>query len=281
MMERKTVMTRDGVELSYLTGGQGRPVLLLGGWSQTATVWAGQFADFCQSHTVYALDNRGHGESQKPSDGYRIQRLAKDLFDVVEALDLRDFDAVGHSLSVAMLWAYQDMFGTDRPARRMVFIDEPAALMARPSWTEQEINEAGSIHPTLEALDEMVRSIRETRSIEDHLAIIGGMFSSRVSDATLCELAAENLKLPRNYAAELIENLMVQDWRALLPYIPQPTLVFTGELSWHPLASQQFIADSMPNASLEVFSEAEGGSHFLMFENPSLFNKKALRFLNG
>ncbi len=113
-MERKSVQTRDGVQLSYLTGGHGRPVFLLGGWSQAATLYAGQFADFCQSHTVYALDNRGHGDSQKPTDGYRIERFAKDLFDVVEALDLHDFDAVGHSLSVAMLWAYMDMFGTER-----------------------------------------------------------------------------------------------------------------------------------------------------------------------
>lgn len=173
-MERKSVRTRDGVELSYLTGGQGRPVFLLGGWSQTASVYAGQFEDFCQSHTVYALENRGHGASQKPADGYRIHRFAKDLFDVVEALDLRDFDAVGHSLSVAMLWAYLDMFGAERPARRLIFIDEPAALMARPSWTQQEINEAGSIHPTLESLDEMVVAIRRTRSVEDHLEIISG-----------------------------------------------------------------------------------------------------------
>ncbi|SFK15807.1 Pimeloyl-ACP methyl ester carboxylesterase [Pseudovibrio ascidiaceicola] len=280
-MERKTVQTRDGVELSYLTGGQGRPVFLLGGWSQTATVYAGQFADFCQSHTVYALENRGHGDSQKPSDGYRIERFAKDLFDVVEALDLRDFDAVGHSLSVAMLWDYMEMFGTERPARRLICIDEPAALMARPSWTEKETNEAGSIHPNLESLDEMVTAIRQTRSIEDHLEIIGGMFTSKVNPAALRQLAAENLKLPREYAASLIENLMMQDWRPLLPNIHQPTLVFTGELSWHPLASQQFIADTMPNASLEVFSEAEGGSHFLMFENPALFNEKALGFLNS
>lgn len=280
-MERKSVRTRDGVELSYLTGGQGRPVFLLGGWSQTASVYEGQFADFCQSHTVYALENRGHGASQKPTDGYRIHRFAKDLFDVVEALDLRDFDAVGHSLSVAMLWAYLDMFGAERPARRLIFIDEPAALMARPSWTQQEINEAGSIHPTLESLDEMVVAIRRTRSVEDHLEIISGMFTSRVGDAALRALAAENLKLPRVHAAALIENLMMQDWRAFLPNIHQRTLVFTGEASWHPLASQQFIASSMPNGSLKVIREADGGSHFLMFENPALFNEKALGFLNA
>ncbi|GHB23072.1 AB hydrolase superfamily protein YdjP [Pseudovibrio japonicus] len=280
-MERKTVQTRDGVQLSYLTGGHGRPVLLLGGWCQTATVYAGQFADFCQSHTVIALDNRGHGESEKPADGYRIERFAKDLFDVVEALDLRDFDAVGHSLSVAMLWDYVAMFGTERPPRRLISIDEPAALLARPSWTEREIEEAGAIHPSLESLDEMVVAVRKTRTVEDHLAIIGKMFTSKLSEAALRELAAENLKLPRMYAASLIENLMMQDWRPLLPNIHQRTLLFTGETSTHPLASQQFIANTMPNASLEVFSEADGGSHFLMFENPQLFNEKALAFLNS
>lgn len=112
------------------------------------------------------------------------------------------------------------------------------------------------------------------------LRLLAGMFTSRVSDAALRALAAENLKLPRVHAAALIENLMMQDWRAFLPNIHQRTLVFTGEASWHPLASQQFIAETMHNASLEVIREADGGSHFLMFETPALFNEKALGFLN-
>lgn len=280
-MERKSVQTRDGVRLSYLTGGHGRPVILLGGWSQAATLYAGQFEAFSQSHTVYALDNRGHGESEKPATGYRIQRLAKDLFDVIEALDLTDFDVVAHSLSVSMMWAYLDMFDTERPPRRLVFIDEPSALLAHPSWTEQEIAEAGAFVHSLERLEKLVGRVRETRSIEDHLAFIGAMFTSSVSDADLRALAAENLKFPRDHAATLLENNLLQDWRTVLPNIHQRSLVFGGEASNLSLAAQEFIASCMPNASLEVISRADRGSHFMMFENPQLFNEKTLAFLNS
>ncbi|GHB23066.1 hydrolase signal peptide protein [Pseudovibrio japonicus] len=280
-MERKSVQTRDGVRLSYLTGGQGRPVILLGGWSQAATVYAGQFEAFTQSHRVYALDNRGHGESEKPPSGYRMQRLAKDLYDVIEALDLTDFDVVAHSLSVSLMWAYLDMFDTERSPRRLVFIDEPSAMLARPSWTEQEIAETGAFVPSLEGLDGLLRVIRGTQNVDDHLAFIGAMFTSSVSDTDLRALAAENLKFPRDHAADLLENNVLQDWRAILPSIHQRSLVFGGEASNLSLAAQEFIASCMPNASLEVISRADRGSHFMMFENPQLFNEKALAFLNS
>ncbi|KZL05426.1 AB hydrolase superfamily protein YdjP [Pseudovibrio axinellae] len=279
-MERKCVQTRDGVTLSYLTGGRGPAVLLMGGWSQAATLFDRQFRDFAQTHTVYALDNRGHGDSQKPSDGYRIQRMAKDLLDVVEALGLTEFDIVAHSLSVAIVWAYLDMFGTTNPPRRLIFIDQPAALLARPSWTQKQISQAGAVISSLETLDDLLTRIRATDTIEDHLSIIRSMFTAKVGNADLQKLATENLKLPREYAAALIENNIVQDWRSFLPNISQTTLVFAGAGSIHPLASQEFIANCIPQAALEVVSEEDGGSHFLMFENPALFNEKALRFLN-
>ncbi|MTH96863.1 alpha/beta fold hydrolase [Roseibium sp. RKSG952] len=280
-MERKITTTRDGVSLSFLTGGRGRDLLMLGGWSQAATLFTGQFEAFAQSHRIVALDNRGHGESAKPGDGYRIQRLAKDLFDVIVYLGLHDFDLVAHSLSVSMTWAYLDMFGPERPPRRLVLIDEPAALLARPDWPDTEAAQAGAVIPSLEAMSGLLEAVRNTRTVDDHLAIVGGMFSERINIADRTALATENLKLPREYAARLIENNVLQDWRPLLPNIHQTSLIFAGEASIHPLESQAYVAKSMPNAQLEVIPAAMGGSHFLMYENPDLFNRKALAFLNG
>lgn len=280
-MERRTVRTRDGVGLSYLAGGAGRPMILMAGWSQAATLFAGQFAAFSAAGQVIALDNRGHGESDKPGDGYRVQRFAKDLYDVIEALELKDFDIVSHSLSVSVTWSYLDMFGAERPARRLVLIDEPAALLARPGWDADEIAAAGAVIPSLEVLEAVKAKVRATRTVEDHLGIVGGMFTPAVSKAALAALARENLKLPRNHAADLIGDNVVQDWRSLIARVPQPALVCAGAASIHPLRSQEWIAETLPNGRLEVFPAEEGGSHFLMFENPERFNRLALAFLLG
>ncbi len=45
-----------------------------------------------------ATDHRGWGRSEAPSDGYRIEDLANDGQGVVEAMGLRRFVLVGHSM---------------------------------------------------------------------------------------------------------------------------------------------------------------------------------------
>ncbi len=46
---------------------------------------------------VVTLDQRGHGDSDKPEYGYEFEQFGFDLVGVIEELDLRDLTAVGHS----------------------------------------------------------------------------------------------------------------------------------------------------------------------------------------
>jgi non-heme chloroperoxidase len=55
-----------------------------------------QLDGLSQSYRVVALDMRGHGESDKPTHGYRIARLAVDIHDALVALNLRDVTLAGH-----------------------------------------------------------------------------------------------------------------------------------------------------------------------------------------
>ena len=280
-MERRTVRTRDGVGLSCLIGGTGRPLVMLCGWSQAATIFERQFDDFSTIATVFALDTRGHGESDKPAGGYRIQRLAKDLFDVLEALGLDDYDLLAHSLGVSVAWSYLDMFGAERSPRRLVLVDEPAALVARPDWSEDEIARAGAIIPSLEALSGLQQTVLACDVPETHADLLRGMFTPAIGEVDLLAIAAENLKFPREYAATLIGDNCVQDWRNVIPRISVPTLVFAGEASQHPMASQQWLAETIPDARLEVIPADEGGSHFMFYENPRRFNDAVIAFLSA
>lgn len=280
-MERGAVRTSDGVGLSYLTGGSGHPLIMLCGWSQAATVFQRQFDAMCAVARVFAVDSRGHGESEKPDGGYRISRLAKDLFDLIVALGLEQPDIMAHSLSASVTWSYLSMFGADRPPRRLIFIDEPSALLARPPWSAAERDEAGAIIPTLEALGEFCANVRACDTPERQADLLRGMFTAAVSEDDLLAIARENLKLPRMHAAALLEDNCIQDWRALISTIVQPTLVFAGEASVHPVASQRWIAETVLDGQLEVIPAHEGGSHFLFFENPGRFNERAARFLTA
>ena len=254
---------------------------MLCGWSQAATVFQHQFDAMCAVARVFVVDTRGHGESEKPDDGYHIGRLAKDLFDLIVALDLDQPDILAHSLSASVTWSYLSMFGVERPPRRLIFVDEPSALLARPDWTEAQRDEAGAIVPSLDALSDFCANVRACDTPMRQADLLRGMFTEAVSEADLLAIAAENLKLPRKHAANLLEDNCIQNWRNLIPTIVQPTLVFAGEASVHPVASQRWIADTVRDGVLEVFPANEGGSHFLFFENPEHFNRRVTQFLTA
>ena len=72
--------TPDGVQLHYKDWGQGRPVLLLHGWLQSADSWdevAMALAD--NGFRTLSVDRRGHGRSEQPWTGYDYSTLSDDL----------------------------------------------------------------------------------------------------------------------------------------------------------------------------------------------------------
>lgn len=59
-----------------------------------------------QKFHVIVLDLRGHGQSEKPRAGYHVARLAVDLKNLIEHLQLAEgqIAAIGTSLGAAILW---------------------------------------------------------------------------------------------------------------------------------------------------------------------------------
>ena len=64
-MKRISIQLDDGAALSALTVGEGRPLIMIPGWSQTSAEWAGTVESLSAIRSVIALDMRGHGESEK------------------------------------------------------------------------------------------------------------------------------------------------------------------------------------------------------------------------
>jgi pimeloyl-ACP methyl ester carboxylesterase len=89
-------------------GAGGTPVLFVHGLGADMEVWRAQL-DHLRALGVRAIayDQRGHGASDRPSDGvYTIDALVDDLDRVVTALSLERFVLVGHSMSGAVISAY-------------------------------------------------------------------------------------------------------------------------------------------------------------------------------
>jgi pimeloyl-ACP methyl ester carboxylesterase/catechol 2,3-dioxygenase-like lactoylglutathione lyase family enzyme len=89
----------DGLRLHYLDfGGDGPPAVLHHGTGFHAWLWTPIAQALARRYQVFALDARGHGDSDTPKSGYRWEGFIADLIRFVDALGLVGSLGVGHSL---------------------------------------------------------------------------------------------------------------------------------------------------------------------------------------
>jgi len=106
------------------------------------------------------------------------------------------------------------------------------------------------------------------------------MFSGSTDPEILAFVDAETESTPAYAGVPLLFDHCAQDWRDVLPRIPVPTLVIGCDGSHVNPASQRYIADRIPEATLHVFPTTEASSHFPFLENPTAFNKVVGDFLS-
>ncbi|ARV58323.1 hypothetical protein BZZ01_06460 [Nostocales cyanobacterium HT-58-2] len=275
--QRKTFKTSDGADLSYISAGRGKSIVLIHGWSQSAEQFKYQIPVFAERYHVIAVDLRGHGESEKVTYGYRLSRLSKDIQELISVLQLEKPHLLGHSMGCAVIWSYLDLFGQDE-IDRLVFVDQSPLYTSRPHWDSQEMEEAGAI-VTSEQLNEVVYALESSEAEEVTRNTLAPMVTNAMPKEQFEWMVQCNLRCPRAIAATLLYNQFHMDWRDQIVKIRKPTLIVAGRKSIIPWKSQVWINKSIPHSELEIFEEVEGGGHFMFIENPEKFNRRVLQFL--
>lgn len=94
----------DGVEIAYTDEGDGEPILLIHGFAsniQTNWVESSWLKTLRQAgRRVIAIDNRGHGKSEKLYDpeSYTSPQMAGDAGRLLDHLDIGQADVMGYSM---------------------------------------------------------------------------------------------------------------------------------------------------------------------------------------
>ena len=98
--------TVNGIQLHYVMGGKGEPVVLLHGWPETWYSWHRLMPDLAKNYTVIVPDLRGLGDSSKPPTGYDGKTVAEDIHQLVGKLGLKTIFLVGHDIGTQVAYSY-------------------------------------------------------------------------------------------------------------------------------------------------------------------------------
>ena len=74
----------NGIQLHYVIGGHGPPIVLLHGYPETWYEFRHVMPALAKNYTVIAPDLRGLGDSSKPPSGYDGKTVAEDLHQLVK-----------------------------------------------------------------------------------------------------------------------------------------------------------------------------------------------------
>src|SRR5262249_32005978 len=96
--------------MSYVTGGQGMPVLLLHGIGSGCSVWRHTPVALAPHLRRYALDLLGCGASEKPPIDYSIETLARSVGAFTETLGIQRAHIIGHSLGGGVALRFHTLF---------------------------------------------------------------------------------------------------------------------------------------------------------------------------
>ena len=98
--------TVNGVNIHYVIGGKGEPLVLLHGFGQNWYMWNRLLPELSKHFTVIAPDLRGVGESDKPETGYDKKTMATDMHELVKQLGYDKINLAGHDIGLMVAYAY-------------------------------------------------------------------------------------------------------------------------------------------------------------------------------
>jgi 3-oxoadipate enol-lactonase len=251
----------NGTTLVLDEAGAGQTtLLLLHGAYLSHRAWQPQRDVLGEDYHLLLPDLRGHGESGRHGQPYKVEELAADMAALVKTLDIRRLAIVGHSLggmvAQAMLLDYE------LPVCALVLAE--TSFGTRSTWYEA-------------LLTDLSKPLIKWTSIRWQARMYARMLgkqSEAARDYLLEEIGAQ-AEEPDNYHA-VWDAVTAFDSKDRLAEIEVPTLVLVAELNKQTHSQGRKMAKRIPHAQLDTVPNA---GHMLSWDNVSGFNQRVLAFL--
>jgi pimeloyl-ACP methyl ester carboxylesterase len=245
----------NGVRIAYdVRSASGPPLVLIMGYRLSSLAWPLDFIEaLAERFTVVVFDNRGTGASGKPTNGYEISNMARDVRGLLDHLAIARANILGYSMGGAIAQEFVRQF-PDRVSGLVLcatMCGGPRAVYASPSVV-RVMRELDGLTP-----EEIARRIWQVTYSPGYLE----KHRELAEDQMRREIVAPT---PLHAADLQFQAFAEFDSSKALADIEAPTLVLTGDLDQliSPRNSKA-IADLIPGAGLIVIPAC---GHRMMWE---------------
>ncbi len=125
----------NGIQMHYVMGGKGDPVVLLHGWPETWYEWRHVMPALAKNYTVVAPDLRGLGDSSKPASGYDGNSTAEDIYQLLSKLGFNNIYLVAHDVGVQTAYSYAAAHPSN--VSKLVILEAPVVGFFPPGAEER------------------------------------------------------------------------------------------------------------------------------------------------
>jgi len=258
----QTMTLGDGTPHAYrLDGDAARPVLILANSIATDhTMWDDNVGAFARHFRVLRYDMRGHGASGAPPGAYSIDRLGRDVLELMDYLGIER----AHFLGLSLGGFVGQWLGVHAPQR----IDRLVLS-----------NTAPHLGPAT-YFDERIAALTKGAAMDEAAdTFLANWFPAALrerDDATIRRFRAMILRTPPQGLAGAFAAVRDADLRRTIALIDRPTLVVGGDHDTVTLPEHsRQIAAAIPGARLAMLPTV----HLPNVEMPRPYEDRVLEFL--
>ncbi len=259
-----SVLLKTGVRLRYAYKGDssGTPVIMLHGYTDSWFSFSSVLPLLDKKYRVYILDQRGHGDSDRPVGGYAMQQFAGDVLAFMDAMNLKQATIVGHSMGSFVA----QRVASEAPERVTKLVLVASATSLR--------------NNTVRDLQREIDGLKDTAPVPETFARdfqMSTVFKS-LAPEFLQGVVKESVKLPVRVWREVMAEMLAPEADVQLKKIKTPTLVLWGDKETiFPRSEQDLLVSELRNAVLKVYPDT---GHALHWEKPERFAKDLQEFVN-
>jgi len=253
-------VTVNNVKINYIEQGAGdEAVIFVHGLTGAIGNWREVFERLPKEYHAYALDQRGHGQSEKPGS-YQLTELAEDIYAFSRELGIGRFTYVGHSMGGTLGLR----FALDHPdvLKASVLVAHfPVHEWMTPDMQAPLLDMTGSDdYPS--AMKSMFASPEMIRGT------VGQMFATPPSEELMNEVIEDAMATDPAAIGDCFAWMLSSGLEPRLGDIRVPTLIVAGAKDMTPVDAVRRDASGIKGCRFEVFEES---GHILPIESPQKF----------